>query len=228
MGRVGREMKAVDRNALKTKLISEAKKSIQAHLMTLKTSSTTTSRKAASADVGSFAGTLLAVHQATAVAAGTQVAKSLGGTKYDAAQLQPYLKKRAAQSAPRIIAAFQDQVDNQIEDLPEDATEEDISTTFDQSADSFSDSIAVNIVTAVAGLASLNSARNNGGTTKTWNAGGGTKASRSDHDAMDGESVGINDTFSNGMGGPGDPAGGGENNGGCLCTLSFQKADEGV
>jgi hypothetical protein len=38
---------------------------------------------------------------------------------------------------------------------------------------------------------------------------------------MDGETVGINDVFSNGMNGPGDPAGGAEQVAGCNCSLSF-------
>ena len=56
--------------------------------------------------------------------------------------------------------------------------------------------------------------------TKTWQHGGG-RDPRSDHAAMDGETVGIDETFSNGMKWPGDPAGGAEEVAHCQCSVTF-------
>jgi hypothetical protein len=40
---------------------------------------------------------------------------------------------------------------------------------------------------------------------------------------MDGETVGLNEPFSNGMNGPGDYGGGADEVAGCTCDLQFSK-----
>ena len=56
--------------------------------------------------------------------------------------------------------------------------------------------------------------------TKTWQHGGG-RDPRTDHALMDGETVGIDETFSNGMLWPGDPSGGAEEVAHCQCSVIF-------
>ena len=81
--------------------------------------------------------------------------------------------------------------------------------------------IAVAAVTAASSFGSREGARQSGLRTKTWQVNSGNP--RPDHAAMDGETVDIEDVFSNGMRWPGDPAGGADNNAGCECSLVFSR-----
>jgi HK97 family phage portal protein len=81
--------------------------------------------------------------------------------------------------------------------------------------------IATSRVASVGGLASQVAARQNDARTKTWVTGGPNP--RPSHEAMDGETVGLNEPFSNGMNGPGDPSGGADEVAGCTCDLEFSK-----
>ena len=65
--------------------------------------------------------------------------------------------------------------------------------------------------------------------TKTWTV----NSANSRHDDLDGETVPLDDVFSNGMAYPGDPAGGPENTVNCQCTLdvnftSFEDVTNGT
>jgi len=81
--------------------------------------------------------------------------------------------------------------------------------------------IAASRVASVGGLASQVAARQNDARTKTWVV---TSAkARPSHEAMSGETVGLNEAFSNGMNGPGDPSGGADEVAGCTCDLDFSK-----
>lgn len=79
--------------------------------------------------------------------------------------------------------------------------------------------IATSRVTTLAAFGSHEGARKGGLTTKTWHVNSGNP--RPDHAAMNGETVGIEENFSNGMLWPGDPAGGADNNAGCQCSVTF-------
>jgi hypothetical protein len=48
---------------------------------------------------------------------------------------------------------------------------------------------------------------------------------RDSHQAMDGETVGIRDLFSNGLRWPGDPRGSAEDNANCQCTVDFLRGE---
>lgn len=54
---------------------------------------------------------------------------------------------------------------------------------------------------------------------KTWRVHSGNP--RDAHAAMNGQTVGIRENFSNGMRWPGDPAGGAEENANCMCSVEF-------
>jgi len=81
--------------------------------------------------------------------------------------------------------------------------------------------IATSRVASVGGLASQVAAGQNDARTKTWVTGGPNP--RPSHEAMSGETVGLNEPFSNGMNGPGDPSGGADEVAGCTCDLEFSK-----
>lgn len=58
---------------------------------------------------------------------------------------------------------------------------------------------------------------------KTWIHQGSSDKSRPEHMAMDGETVGIQELFSNGLRWPGDPTGSADDNAQCNCIVEFSK-----
>jgi HK97 family phage portal protein len=78
---------------------------------------------------------------------------------------------------------------------------------------------AVTAVTSAANFGSSEGARASGLQSKTWRV--NSSNPRDSHAAMDGETVGVRETFSNGMRWPGDPAGGAEEVAGCQCSVEF-------
>lgn len=82
---------------------------------------------------------------------------------------------------------------------------------------------ATTIGTASTSFGQHDAAKASGLGRKTWvHVGGAT--SRPEHAAMDGETVGIDELFSNGLRWPGDPAGGPEDNAECHCRLEYTRA----
>ena len=79
--------------------------------------------------------------------------------------------------------------------------------------------IAVSRVTTLSVFGANEGARQGGLKTKTWQVNSGNP--RPEHASMDGETVGIDEYFSNGMRWPGDPMGGAENNSNCKCSVTF-------
>jgi HK97 family phage portal protein len=78
---------------------------------------------------------------------------------------------------------------------------------------------AISAITTAANFGANEAAQAGGLTRKTWRV--NSSNPRAAHLAMDGETVGIRDRFSNGMRWPGDPAGGAENNANCQCSVEF-------
>jgi HK97 family phage portal protein len=79
--------------------------------------------------------------------------------------------------------------------------------------------IAAAKTTTASVYGSTQAARQGGLRSKTWQV--NSQNPRDEHAAMDGETVGIGELFSNGMAWPGDPAGGPENNSNCRCSCVF-------
>ena len=79
--------------------------------------------------------------------------------------------------------------------------------------------MAVSLTTSFANLGAHDGARAAGGRNKTWHTNSGNP--RSSHASVDGETVELGQTFSNGLRWPGDRAGGIEETAGCQCTLTF-------
>jgi len=74
-------------------------------------------------------------------------------------------------------------------------------------------------ITTAANFGAVEAAQAGGLATKTWRV--NSSNPRDEHLAMNGETVGIRERFSNGMRWPGDPAGGAENNANCQCSVEF-------
>jgi len=90
---------------------------------------------------------------------------------------------------------------------------------FEIAATTRAEEIAITGVTRAANFGSREGAKQGGLRSKTWVVNSGNP--RDSHAALDGETVGIDDLFSNGLRYPGDPEGGADDNAGCQCSLAF-------
>jgi len=165
---------------------------------------------------GQLATLLADLGTATAKAIGATVAKRLGGS-YDVDEVADWIKENALTSAKAINAATIESLRTALDGA--DDADAAIDTVFDGPVSQRTTSISASRVAMVAGLASLNSAGQNGAATKTWITGPNPRA---DHARMNGETVPIGDLFSNGMNAPGDPSGGADEVAGCNCDIEFE------
>jgi HK97 family phage portal protein len=152
---------------------------------------------------------------ATAKALGTAVAKKLGGT-YDVGDIADWIHENAITSAKNINATTVANLKAYLADHADDPAA--VDGYFDGQVQQRSGAIAASRVAMVGGLASLSAAQQNKAATKTWVTGPNP---RPEHAQMNGETVGIEETFSNGMNMPGDPAGGADEVAGCNCDVEF-------
>jgi hypothetical protein len=126
-----------------------------------------------------------------------------------------FLAKVAADRAAGINATTKAQLDDEVGDPDGDPA-----LVFDVAKDDRTSSVAASIATFVGGFAAVEAAKqiaSNQGVapTKTWLTGTNPRAS---HAAMDGETVPIGESFSNGMQWPGQ---GGRDDAGCNCSVSI-------
>ena len=155
---------------------------------------------------------------ATAKAIGSTVAKSLGGS-YDVGEVADWIHENAITSAKAINATTIEALSAALDEADDGADPaEVVDGVFDGNVAGRIGAIAASRVAMVGGLASLNSAGQNGAATKTWIAG---RNARQSHAQMNGETVPIDETFSNGMNAPGDPSGGADEVAGCNCDIQF-------
>lgn len=151
---------------------------------------------------------------------GMATAKSLGfDDGYDIARTERFLRAVAESRAGAINSTTKDQLDKAIED-----PEREPAHVFDEAEGERKTVSATTLVTTFAAFATAEAAKQVGGdsATKTWNV---TSANpRASHSAMDGETVGIDESFSNGMNWPGDPAGGADEVAGCTCDVTVDIA----
>lgn len=80
---------------------------------------------------------------------------------------------------------------------------------------------AISSLTSISNFGSLQGAYASKLKSKTWVT--NSKNPRDIHLKLDGETVGIGDTFSNGMRFPGAPEGGAENNSNCQCSIRYNR-----
>lgn len=170
---------------------------------------------------GQLADILHTLSAATAKAIGAKVATDLGG-QYNGEDIAAWLETDATDSAKNINKTTADQIAAALAAQLEDEDPEDaVDGVFDGEIAARADQISLSRVAMVAGLASQVAARQNDAATKTWVV---TAANpRPSHAVMDGETVGLNEAFSNGMNGPGDFSGGADEVAGCSCDLQFSK-----
>lgn len=155
------------------------------------------------------------------VAADVLKAAGLTAGAYDVSRTEKFLRAVSDSRAGKINATTFDQIQSAIDDPGEDEDGNPVRSpakVFDDVEGGRGDVIATTLLTTFAGFATMEAAKQNGAeSSKTWVVNSGNP--RSDHAVMDGETVRVGDTFSNGADWPGDPVLGAEGVANCLCSV---------
>ncbi len=163
-----------------------------------------------------LAADLLALNLATAQVWAKWMADQLEAA-LDADRMHNYLAAVADNSSRRINAATRAQVAAALlAAVPKDAFKQ----LYEVAQTSRAEEIAKSGVQNAANFGAHEGGKQGGLRTKTWQTTPSADP-REDHAALEGETVGIGELFSNGMRWPGDPAGGAENNAYCGCKVIF-------
>lgn len=166
---------------------------------------------------------LLALAVLTAGEVGPATAKALGFTPgdYDEGRTLAFLKAVAESRAGMINATTRDQIQAALNTDPDDEYANP-AHVFDVAESSRVPSAAAALVTTFSAFATIEAAKQvaRGRATKTWIV--TSKNPRESHSSMDGETVGVDEAFSNGADWPGDPALGAGGVAGCLCDVEVR------
>jgi hypothetical protein len=162
-----------------------------------------------------LSGDLYAMSRAPAVAFARKVAEALE-LELDEDVMGPWLLENAGWSAKHINSTTRQQIGDVL--LDEDPVES-VKNVFAVAMSARVPEIAQSNVTTASSFGTQEAAKQGGLKHKTWQV--NSDNPRREHALMNGETVGINDLFSNGMLWPGDPAGGAENNAHCMCSVVF-------
>lgn len=159
---------------------------------------------------------LVRLYALTSEEAAKAALEAAGLEDYDVGRTVAFLTEAAKMSAHEINTTTRDQVTDA---LGSDDPDEAVAHTFEVAKESRAEQMAATAVTFASGFGTLEAARQNGGkATKTWRTTSGNP--RASHAAMNGETVGLDDNFSNGLawpGGIGDPA----EVAGCRCEMDL-------
>lgn len=155
--------------------------------------------------------------KATATDYGRAVFVMLGRSlRFRPELLDPWVTEVAGNEGHAIAATMVDRLTDIMDEADPPAAADDY---FGRLTGVRSDVYAVSMTTTFGMFGAHDGARAAGAGTKGWLTTSGNP--RSDHAALNGERVGLADTFSNGMRWPGDPAGGAEQVANCVCALTF-------
>lgn len=154
---------------------------------------------------------------ATTTQIGQAQAKRLGFPEdaYNVDQTLKFLRTVADSRAGMVNSTTRDRVQKALDDGRPPAD------VFAEAKTSRSSKIATTLVTTFSAFATHEAAKQIAGdrATKTWIVTSGNP--RPEHAAVDGETVGIDEDFSNGMAWPGDANGGADEVAGCTCDLQI-------
>lgn len=158
----------------------------------------------------------LALTVTAKVAADVLESIGFGPDEYDVSRTEAFLREVAKSRAGAINSTTRDQIQAILDgEGPEEA--DGPAHVFEQAEGERSVAAAATLVTTLATFATVEAGRQNGGAKKTWIVTSGNP--RPEHAAMDGETVGIDDVFSNGAKWPGDPVLGADGVAGCTCDV---------
>jgi HK97 family phage portal protein len=164
----------------------------------------------------------LAVMVSREVAHETMTAIGFGPDVYDEDRTLAFLRAVAERIAGQLNRTTLAQLEAA---LAEDESMEAVGHVFEVAETSRAEKSGLTAVTSFAGFATTEAARQAAGerATKTWNVNSGNP--RSSHAALAGETVGIDETFSNGAAWPGDAVLDVDDLAGCQCSLSINIPD---
>jgi HK97 family phage portal protein len=153
---------------------------------------------------------------------GKSTAKSMGfdADEYDADRTRNYLKKVADKRAESINAATRIQLEEALQSADPDAA---VDSVWDVAKGQRSGAAGAAVTASAAGFATTEAGRQLVGdrARKTWNTG---ENPRDTHAAMDGETVGLDENFSNSMAWPGD-SDDADQVSGCNCSVTISVGD---
>lgn len=161
----------------------------------------------------------------TEVAQETLESLGIAPSVYDEARTAAFLKALAGKRAQWINDATYRQLQAALDDdLSDDAVKATPEGVFEEAEGSRAESAGLTLATTLAGFAVVESLKQSGrpGTTKTWLTTSGDP--RPSHAVMDGETVAVDEVFSNGMDWPGDMVGAGGDGGeiaNCSCVTEL-------
>jgi hypothetical protein len=138
------------------------------------------------------------------------------GIEFDDSFLADYLAKNAQVAAESINRATREEV---AAVLGREDPKAEVSAVYERAVEVRAPEIAETHVTNAANFGAQEGARQGGLKGKRWKV--NSSNPRDDHAAMNGETVGIRDVFSNGLRWPGDPLGGAEQTVHCMCSVEF-------
>lgn len=135
---------------------------------------------------------------------------------FDDARMVPWLEENARIVAEYANATTQRQVATAVmAEEPKSA----VARVFELAVAVRAVEFAISRVTTLANFGTQDAAQASGLRTKTWQVNSGNP--RPEHAALDGVSVGIRETFPNGLRWPGDPRGSADDNANCECSVVF-------
>ncbi|MEV8134302.1 phage portal protein [Microbacterium aurantiacum] len=165
---------------------------------------------------------LFAVAMAVTVNVSAAVLESVGfgPDEYDTARTEAFLRAVAKSRAGAINSTTRDQITAILAGRGPEGVE-DPAHVFDVASGDRAAVIAGTVVTTLAAFATVEAVRQNSASgTKTWVV--TSSAPRSEHAAMNGETVGIDEKFSNGADWPGDPVLGADGVANCMCDVEVR------
>lgn len=213
MGRVGRKAAIPD---AKEELVKGHKKELDSYFDSQKKSVVESRSFDPKEWNPKLATVLAALGTVTSKAVGQRTATELG-SEYKPSELSSYIKANAKIAAKKINWAILDKLAEQ--GNLEDYSDEELATIFDEKIGYRSSEISATRVAIIAGIAALTAARQSKAKYKTWVT--TSDNPRSSHAQVAGETVPIEEKFSNGMEHPGDYASGAENVANCQCYLEY-------
>lgn len=169
--------------------------------------------------------TSLHLLSATAAARAALEAAGLDPDVYDEDRTIAYLAEAARRAATSINAATRDQVSTALADPGVDEDGEPVPVTdavagvFDTAKEQRAGAAATTAVTFASGFGVLESGRQTGAASKTWVV--TSSNPRPSHAAIDGETVGLDEDFSNGLPWPGAAGSDADEVAGCRCAVDI-------
>ena len=155
------------------------------------------------------------LNHATASVWGRYMAEEMD-IELDESRMDAWLQENARISAEEINSHTKELI---VAALTAEVVHEAVAHVFELAIGGRAQELAVRAVTTASVFGAQEGAKQSGLKTKTWQVNSANP--RPEHAALDGETVGIGEAFSNGMLWPGDPAGGVDNNANCQCSVVF-------